>query len=141
MAKPPSRRSRPRRSGSLLRGWLALGVLAAAFATGLIDPAVPEPPWPEPEIFYPDAAMCTAAHSRRGWASLEVPGSRGLVTPAEVARKYNLEVPWLCAANDLLSPCDRKHLTVGERLWLPLAPKAVGPAREARLAGDREEDH
>lgn len=113
--------------------WLLAGVLVAGVALVAIRyPAVPDEPWPEPEAYRPDEALCRADREARQWTGFEVPSTPVPVTAAEVARRFNLETAPVCRANDV-ADCDGTPLPPGRRLVLPLSadPAAVATARDA----------
>lgn len=138
----PDREGWWRRGGRWLRPAGTLVLLIGLWLAGRHFPTRPEAAWDTVHAFEVDDAQCQALLEERSTSSLGVPSeAEGSVTLAEAARKFQLELRLVCAANDLPPTCGDEVLTPGSPVLLPLSRLEATPPPSATAAtAERDRD-
>ncbi len=93
--------------------------------------------WPEARGFGLDSEACRELLEGREQTTFTWPEAEaGPISLAEVARRFDLELPLVCRANGRPPGCGGAMLAPGEQVVLPLRPDAPGNAPEPPPAGE-----
>ncbi|RMH21498.1 MAG: hypothetical protein D6696_05625 [Acidobacteria bacterium] len=112
-------------------------LLAGIVVVALYLPARPPASWESARAFVRDDDACRALEGRRATAAFTAPAEPAL-TVAEVARRFDLELRLVCAANRLPEEsCGGRELAAGEQLILPLSRRLPEEPAAVRVPEDR----
>ena len=111
-------------------------LLVGLTLTALWYPSAPVESWSAVHGFQVDAEECRALRQERDTTVFRIPSSddpdgvEGLVTFAEVARRYNLELALVCQVNGLPDGCGAEPAAAAQEIVLPLSREREDPPSE-----------